>query len=95
MSLTKIEFDELSSFGVTTVRVAKQIGDERYYGLLDIMGKVCPVKCNLISHLNGSTEQLYLGEQKITLNKAGGILVDERCVIITVHFDSVHFRLIF
>lgn len=76
--LTKIEFDELSSFGATTVRVAKQIGDERYYGLLNITDKeIFPVKYNFISHSNNPTEQLYLGEQTITINKTGEILMDE------------------
>lgn len=68
MALTQIEFDDLSSFGATTTRVAKQIGDKQYYGLLDTTGKeIFPVKYDFITQSNGAVEKMYLGDESITI----------------------------
>lgn len=77
VALTQMEFDDLSSFGATTIRVAKQIGDKQYYGLLDITGKeIFPVKYDFITQSYGATEEMYLGDETITINKAGKILAN-------------------
>lgn len=77
MPLTQIEFDDLSSFGATTIRVAKQIGDKQYYGLLDTTGKeIFPVKYDFITQSNGAAEEMYLNDETITINKAGKILTN-------------------
>ncbi|UYZ69998.1 WG repeat-containing protein [Moraxella bovis] len=77
VALTQIEFDDLSSFGATTIRVAKQIGDKQYYGLLDTTGKeIFPVKYDFITQSDGATEEMYLNDETITINKAGKILTN-------------------